>query len=273
VNLYRSLLKLQPVEEDPALSQGCRDHAKYLVTNYGSTLAAGINLGSLMHTENESKPGYTPDGIKAARGSDVMFQPPQKFSDDQRMTRAVQHWIAGPFHRPSLSNLDLRQVGFGEYCDERVCAAVLDWRSDLEPPLPGGHPYATPVEIPPDGATVKPSGFGGEWPSPISTCPGYPSNASAITIQVGINMKATVTDASMTQMTGAAAGTKVGTCAYDPDSYTNPDPGTQAHGRAVLRSFGEVVMMVRDPLAGGETYRVAMTVNGKPYTWSFTVAR
>jgi hypothetical protein len=150
---------------------------------------------------------------------------------------------------------------------------VLDWRSDLEPPLPGGHPYATPVEIPPDGATVKPSGFGGEWPSPISTCPGYPSNASAITIQVGINMKATVTDASMTQMTGAAAGTKVGTCAYDPDSYTNPDPGTQAHGRAVLRSFGEVVMMVRDPLAGGETYRVAMTVNGKPYTWSFTVAR
>ncbi len=270
VNLYRSLLKLQPVEEDPALSQGCRDHAKYLVTNYGSTLAAGINIGSLMHTENESKPGYTPDGIKAARASDVMFQPPQKFSDDQRMTRAIQSWIAGPFHRPSLANPDLRQVGFGEYCDERVCAASLDWRSDLEPSLPGGHPYATPVEIPPDGATVKPSGFGGEWPSPISTCPGYPFNASAVTIQVGINMPATVTDASLTQMTGAAAGTKVGTCAYDFQRYTNPDPGTQAHGREVLRAFGEVVMMVRDPLSAGQTYRVDMTVNGKPYTWSIT---
>ena len=40
----------------------------------------------------------------------------------------------------------------------------------------------------------------------------------------------------------------------------------------VLSGYGEVVMMIRDPLVGGETYRVAMTVNGKPYTWSFTAA-
>ena len=76
LNLYRSLLKLQPVEEDPALSQGCRDHAKYIVTNYARMAAGGINPGGLMHTEDESKPGYTPDGIKAARASDVMFEPP-----------------------------------------------------------------------------------------------------------------------------------------------------------------------------------------------------
>jgi len=273
LNLYRAALKLQPVEEDPARSQGCRDHGKYLVMNYGSTLAAGINIGSVMHTEDESKPGYTPDGIKAARASDVMFQAPQKFSDDERMTRAIESWIAGPFHRPQIVNPDVRQVGFGEYCNERVCAASLDWRSDLEPALPGGHPYPTPIEIPPDGATVKPSGFGGEWPSPTSTCPGYPYNAPAITIQVGINMGASVSDASLTQTTGAAAGTKVGTCAYDFRRYTNPDPGTQEHGRKVLQSFGEVVMMVRDPLAGGETYRAAMIVNDKPYSWSFTAAR
>jgi len=272
LNLYRTRLNLQPVEEDPALSQGCTDHAKYLVTNYGSTLAAGINLASLMHTEDESKPGYTPDGIKAARASDVMFQAPQKFTSEQRMTRAIETWIAGPFHRPQIVNPDLRQVGFGEYCDERVCAASLDWRSDLEALLPGGHSYAAPIEIPPDGATVKPSGFGGEWPSPISACPGYPNNAPAITIQVGINMAAAVTDASLTQTSGAAAGTKVGTCPYDFLTYTNPDPGTQAHGREVLRFFGEAVMMVRDPLAGGESYRADMTVNGRPYRWSFTAA-
>jgi uncharacterized protein YkwD len=270
VNLYRTLLKLQPVEEDPALSQGCKDHAKYLVTNYGPTIAAGVNIASLMHTEDESKTGYTPDGIKAARASDVMFQRPQKFTDEQRMTRSIESWIAGPFHRPSLVNPDLRQVGFGEYCDEKICASSLDWRSDLEAALPGGHPYATPIQIPPDGATVKPSGFGGEWPSPISNCPGYPNNAPAITIQVGINMPATLTDASLTQTSGAAAGTRVGTCPYDFQTYTNPDPGTQAHGREVLRFFGEAVMMVRDPLSAGQTYRVDMTVNGKPYMWSIT---
>ena len=270
VNLYRTLLKLQPVEEDPALSQGCKDHAKYLVTNYGPTIAAGVNIASLMHTEDESKTGYTPDGIKAARASDAMFQRPQKFTDEQRMTRSIESWIAGPFHRPSLVNPDLRQVGFGEYCDEKICASSLDWRSDLEAALPGGHPYATPIQIPPDGATVKPSGFGGEWPSPISNCPGYPNNAPAITIQVGINMPATLTDASLTQTSGAAAGTRVGTCPYDFQTYTNPDPGTQAHGREVLRFFGEAVMMVRDPLSAGQTYRVDMTVNGKPYMWSIT---
>ncbi len=273
VNLYRSLLKLPQVEEDPALSQGCRDHAKYLVTNYESMLARGWNPGGLMHTEDESKPGYTPDGIKAARASDVMFQAPEKFSDNQRMTRAIESWIAGPFHRPSLVNPDLRQVGFGQYCGRTICAASLDWRSDLEPSLPGGHPYPRPIEVPPDGATVKPSGFGNEWPSPISPCPGYPYNAPAITIQVGINMAAMITDASLTQITGAAAGTKVGTCAYDFQKYTNPDPGTQAHGREVLKGFGVAVMMVRDPLIGGETYQVDMTVNGTPYRWSLTAAK
>jgi uncharacterized protein YkwD len=272
VNLYRTLLKLQPLEEDPARSHGCLNHAKYLVTNYESTLARGWNPGSLMHTEDESKPGYTPDGAKSARG-DVMFQPPGKFTDDQRMTRAIESWISGPFHRPSLVNPDLRQVGFGQYCGQRVCAAALDWRSDLEPSLPGGHPYPSPIEVPPDGATVKPSGFGNEWPSPISPCPGYPYNAPSITIQVGINMAARITDASLTQITGAAAGTKVGTCAYDLQTYTNPDPGTQAHGREILKGFGEAVMMVRDPLIGGESYRVDMTVNGKPYSWTLTALK
>jgi pSer/pThr/pTyr-binding forkhead associated (FHA) protein/uncharacterized protein YkwD len=273
VNLYRSLLKLQPVEEDPALSRGCLDHAKYLVTNYESRLARGWNPGGLMHTEDESKPGYTPDGIKAARHSDVMFQPPGKYTEGQRMTRAIEWWIAGPFHRASLVNPDLRQVGFGQYCGQRVCASALDVISELEPALPGGHPYASPIEVPPGGATVKPSGFGNEWPSPTSPCAGYPYNASAITIQVGINMAARITDASLTQTTGAGAGTKVGTCAYDLQTYTNPDPGTQAHGREVLKAFGEAVMMVRDPLIGGESYRVDMTVNGQPYSWSLTALK
>ncbi|HZC45076.1 MAG TPA: CAP domain-containing protein [Candidatus Acidoferrum sp.] len=273
LNLYRERLKLQPVEEDPALSHGCRDHARYIVTNFGKMVAAGMNPGSLMHNEDESKPGYTPDGVKAARASDVIFQPPQKLTDEQRMTQAVEYWMSGPFHRPSMVNPELRQVGFGEYCGEKLCAAALDWRSDLEPTLPGGHPYATPVEVPPDGATVKPSGYGNEWPSPIAPCTGYPNSSPAITLSLGINMAATLGDASLTQTTGAAAGTKVGTCAYDFQKYTNPDAGTQAHGREVLQGFAEVVMMVRDPLIGGESYRVDMTVNGKPYRWSFTVVK
>ena len=273
LNQYRTRLNLHTVEEDPALSHGCAAHAKYLVTNYESTFVSGWNIGGLMHTEDESKPGYTPEGIKAARASDVTFQPPLMFTDAQRMTRAIQSWIAGPFHRASLVNPAVRQVGFGEYCGTRVCVAALDWRSDLPATSIHGKPYATPIEVPPDGATVKPSGFGGEWPSPTTPCPGYPNNASAITLQIGANIAAILTDASLIQTTGAEAGKKVHTCAYDFLTYTNPDPGTQAHGRQELRSFGEVVMMVRDPLVGGETYRVQMTVNGRPYMWSVTAMK
>ena len=244
-----------------------------MVTNYTKLILAGFNPGSLMHNEEESKLDYTPDGMRAARNSDVMFDPTQNLTDEQRMTRAIQRWMAGPFHRSSMVNPDLRQVGFGDYCGDRLCAAALDWRDDLEPALPGGHPYPTPIEVPPDGATVTPSGYGNEWPSPTAPCIGYPNNAAAITIQLGINMEAALSDASLTQTTGAAAGTKVGTCAYDFRKYTNPDPGTQAHGREVLRGFAEAVMMIRDPLVGGESYRVDMTVNGNPYTWSFTVLK
>ena len=48
--------------------------------------------------------------------------------------------MAGPFHRPSIVNPDLRQVGFGEYCGEdsaplaRLARAIWSRRSA------GGHP-------------------------------------------------------------------------------------------------------------------------------------
>ncbi len=272
LNGYRTRLKVPPVVEDPALSRGCLAHAKYLMTNYGETMAHGQQPGALFHREDESKPGYSPEGLKAARTSDVIYQPRNKLTDDELMAQAIQWWISGPFHRAQLVNPELKQVGFGRYCEGVGCVSALDSTSDSALALPGGSPLAEPIEVPPDGATVKAPGFGGEWPDPVASCPGYSAFAPAITLQLGMHVPAKIGEESLAQTTGAAAGTKVATCAYDSESYVNPDAGTQAHGREILRSFGEVVMMVRDPLVGGETYRVAMTVNGKPYTWSFTAA-
>lgn len=265
LNAYRTRLHMPSVTEDPALSRGDLAHAKYLVMNYRETFAS---LGSLMHEEDESKPGYSPEGRKAAHSSDVKFQTRTNITDTQRM--AIEWWISAPFHRPSLVNPDLRQVGFGEYCERTLCVAVLNCISDLPLASPGGRPLAQPVEVPPDGVTVKSGGFGGEWPDPVSSCTGYTTNSAAITLQLGMHVSAKITDASVTQTTGAAAGTKVETCAYDSEGYTNPDPLTQTRGRQILDSFGEVIMIVRDPLASGQTYRVSMTVNGKPYDWTFS---
>jgi uncharacterized protein YkwD len=272
LNGYRARLKVPPVGEDPALSRGCLAHAKYLVTNYGQMMAHGGSPGASLHQEDESKREYSPEGLKAAQASDVVYQPRNKMTQDQLMAQAIEWWISGPFHRPELLSPELMQAGFGQYCEGVGCVSALDIASDSALALPGGSPLAEPIEVPPDGATVEAPRFGGEWPDPVSSCPGYSAFAPAITLQLGLHVPAKITDASLTQTTGAAAGTKLATCAYDFESYTNPDRGTQAKGREVLKSFGEVVMMVRDPLAGGETYRVAMNVNGKPYTWSFTAA-
>jgi uncharacterized protein YkwD len=269
LNAYRTRLGVPPVEEDPKLSAGCLAHAKYLMTNYHPPFG---NVGGKMHEEDQSKPSYSAAGLKAARASDVMFTPAMRTTDTQRTTRAIEVWISGPFHRPQLVNPDLKRAGFGEYCVGTYCAMVLDPISDLHL-ASRGYTFAHPLEVPPEGVTVKPSGFRGEWPDPLSACPGYSTDQLTITFQLGTNLPAKITDAHLTQTTGAAAGTIVDTCAYDHQTYTNPDAGTQAHARALLGAFGEVVMIVRDPLAGGETYRVAMTVNGKPYTWSFRAAR
>ncbi len=256
---------MPPVSEDPNLSRGDLAHAKYLVMNYRENFK---NLGGLMHEEDESKPGYSPEGRKAGRSSDVKFQTRMSLPEAQRA--AIEWWIAAPFHRPSLVNPDLGQVGFGEYCEGTVCVAVLDCVSDLQPAPPWGRALARPIEVPPDGVTVKSAGFSGEWPDPVSSCPGYSTHSAAITLQLGMHVPAKLTDASVTQTTGAAAGTSVQTCAYDSEGYTNPDGATQTRGRQILDSFGEVIMIVRDPLASGQTYRVAMTVNGKPYSWTFS---
>src|SRR5579862_2639230 len=269
LNAYRARLGVPPVEEDPRLSAGCLAHAKYLMTNYDPPFG---NVGGKMHDEEQSMPGYSASGLKAARASDVIFTPATRTTDAQRTTRAIEVWISGPFHRPQLVNPDLKRAGFGEYCVGSYCAMVLDPISDLHPAY-RGYAFAHPLEVPPDGVTVKPSGFRGEWPDPLSACPGYSTDQLTITFQLGTNLPAKITDAHLTQTTGAAAGTIVETCSYDYQTYTNPDAGTQAHARAMLDAFGEVVMIVRDPLAAGETYRVAMNVNGKPYTWSFTAAR
>jgi uncharacterized protein YkwD len=272
LNGYRASVNAPSVAEDPALSRGCLAHAKYLMTNYGPMMAHGRSPGALFHQEDESKPGYSPEGLKAALASDVVYQPRSNLPEAQLMAEAIQWWLSGPFHRPELVSPDLRQAGFGQYCQGTGCIAVLDTISDSTLAPPGGRPLARPIEIPPDSATVKLATFGGEWPNPVSSCPGYSQSAQAITLQLGTHVPAKLGDASLTQTRGAAAGTRVATCAYDSDSYTNPDIGGQAKGRAVLEGFGEAVMMVRDPLVAWDTYHVAMKVNGESYTWSFTVA-
>ena len=67
LNRDRAAVGLTPVAEDPALSDGDLKHAKYVAINYPIQAA----LGAELHSEDPSKPGYTPEGKTAAGQSNV----------------------------------------------------------------------------------------------------------------------------------------------------------------------------------------------------------
>ena len=62
-------------------------------------------------------------------------------------------------------------------------------------------------------------------------------------------------------------------CVFDETNYTNPDSNQQSLGRAVLGGRDAIVLIPRQPLTPGATYRVSLTVNGTVHRWSFTVSK
>ncbi len=56
LNDYRAQSKLPPITENPILSVGDRDHARYLVKNWGKEIKSNQNLGVNFHLEDTGPP-------------------------------------------------------------------------------------------------------------------------------------------------------------------------------------------------------------------------
>ena len=70
VNYYRTMVKLPPIVEDPELSKGDRAHTTYIVENFHDAIMSS-GLGAEMHAEDPGKPNFTPEGLDAAKSSDM----------------------------------------------------------------------------------------------------------------------------------------------------------------------------------------------------------
>jgi hypothetical protein len=284
LNAYRAQAKLPPITENPILSVGDRDHARYLVMNHAKEIKNHQGLGVNFHLEDTSLPGYTYDGFVAGRASDVVVW--DGGETPQAAAHAIDGWFAAPFHRFPLLSAHLDQAGYGEYCEGSVCAAALNITSGG---VSAGLAYHrrmvssgsftsqeynstaldTPIVYPPDGATV-PSGRYDlqEWPDPLSPCGGYTlPTGLPISVQVGSWVKASLTAFSVT-----VNGASIPTCGFDGSNYVNPEARTQEIARNGLEEAGAVIMIPRTPLPPGSTCKVSATVNGKQYDWSFMVA-
>ena len=266
LNRYRAMGGLAPVVLDPALTKAALAHAHYVAANYSDEIKAG-NLGAEAHTEDPAKPYYSAAGLASARTSTVEeeWRPigPMPTPAD-----AIDGWVQVPFHRLWLLNPSLKRVALGQYCEARVCVTVLNVASGADLSSSVSPPLQRPVLYPPAGSSVLNGRSEGEWPSPIATCPGYAEPFGlAISLQLGRSSDSRLTGYSLTHADAAP----IAACGIDADSYTNPDPAQQQRVRHSLIYFGAVVVVPRHPLAPGK-YDVSITIDGKPYSWSFTIA-
>ncbi len=281
VNYYRAMVKLAPIVEDAALSRGDRAHAIYVVKNYHDEIAHR-GLGAEMHTEDPGSPHFTPEGLQAAKSSDMDVWSMRGVSGDASAATpdsdawgspawSIDGWMSIPFHRMPILNPRLTSAGFGIYCESGACAAGLNLLNGAQRKLPAGVAESGPIEFPPDGATVAIRSFRNEWPDPRTNCPGYePPSGLAITLQLGAWMDTHLGEYSIAPENADGSRAAVEACGFDSTSYSNPDGYSQQLGRNILKSYGTVVVIPRTPLVKGAKYAVSMSANGKQYDWTFS---
>lgn len=275
MNYYRAMVKLPPVVEDADASKGDREHAMYIVRNYRDAIFHD-GLGGQMHTEDPANPGFTPEGLEAAKSSDMDVwtnrgEPADAFWGSQDWS--IDGWMALPFHRMPILNPALTSAGFGMDCEEGACAAGLNLLKGEQKKIPPEAARSLPIEFPPNGGTVATYSFDDEWPEPRTSCAGYarPSGLT-ISLQLGNWMDTHLGQYSVARVNADGTHTQIEACGIDSTSYSNPDASIQDLGRNVLKSYGTAVLIPRAPLDKGANYAVSMTVNGKQYDWTFATA-
>ncbi len=210
INYYRRMARLPAVTEDPSLSDGDFKHSRYLVKRMIRTGAPAV--GAEAHSEDPSDPWYTPEGLQAAQRSDV--QGAGEFSG----VDAVDAWVNVPLHRLSILYPYLLSAGYGYYCESRSCEAAL--ATQPQPSFPRTSTGPSPVEFPPDGASVPIGRFSGaEWPEPLTSCRGYSAPVGyPITLQFDWRLVPQLSAYSVSR-----DGKPIEVCGFDSSNYRNPD--------------------------------------------------
>jgi hypothetical protein len=298
VNYYRAMAKLPPIVNDPAISAGALNHARYLVKN-------GIAGGDIVlenkqlhfqtpqdafRWEDKGKPFFTNSGASAGRYAVVLTTSELNLSGADLVDLLMTMPFSGLI--PMVPQFSV--AGLGAYCDPGQCAVVIAYRFALEKsvrialydgpasdrfwnpslgliPMEKGRLRA-PVEFPPDGATISlQSSAGEDYPDPLSACPGYTSpTGTPISIQLGQGYGPD-DSLEVSSVLVTRDSTDIETCLIASASYAGRDAAQTEDGKRRLATLGAAVIIPRAPLASGQ-YKVALKEGGTLYQWGFTVA-
>lgn len=254
VNTYRASAGLPPVVEAPALSEAVREHARYMVRH-----------DRVEHGQDGRRRGATATGAAAAAVSNLAGST----REDEPDWWAVDLWMQAPFHALGILDPALTHVGFGIH---RARGGLIQTAAGLDVLRGRGARGAAvfPIVWPGDGVSVPLTSHTAEYPSPLSSCDGYraPSGLPLI-VQTGSGDK-------VPEVLGSVVLDDTGPlehCWFTESTYRNPSSEEQALGRAVLGSRDAVVIIPRQPLRNGVTYRVVLELaRERRIDWSFRVA-
>jgi uncharacterized protein YkwD len=243
LNAWRTTTGLSKLTENSTWSQGDYNHALYMVKN-----------DLVTHYETVGVPYYTTSGDTASRNSNIEVNSTTSMSDEQ----AVDWWMGAPFHAMNMMDPRLAQTGFGAYRQVKS-----GWQAGFALDTIRGNSFTGgtyPVFWPGNGVTEPLTKYSGnEFPDPLQACSGYSAPTGLpVFIELGGNVRTTASSSH----TFTGNGVALPHCVIDSN---NAALGSYLYAR------GGVILIPRLPLQGGVKYVVSLTVNSKPYTWSFTV--
>ena len=243
LNAWRANAGLPSLTESSVWSAGDYDHAIYMVKN-----------DLVTHYETAGTPYYTAAGDAASRNGNIQVSSTTNTTDVQ----SIDWWMAAPFHAMGMMDPRLTQTGFGSYRQVKS-----GWQAGFALDTIRGNSFSGgtyPVYFPGNGTTEPLTTYGGgEFPDPLQACPGYSAPTGLpIFIEVGGNVNTTA--GAVHSFTGN--GVPLSHCVIDSSNSALS---------SYLYTRGGVILIPQQPLQNGVRYAVALTVNGVPYTWSFSV--
>ncbi len=268
LNGERRKCKLPPVELGDELTDGAQKHADYLVKNDAHPSTKGLGA----HQEDQSLPGYTPEGARAGMQSDIgRAAPPQ----------AMKGMLGTFYHRMPLLHPDLRKIGIGY---ATVSGGANDGGAEGGGRGRGGRGWGgggwgrawcvidysgkgekdekapRVVVYPPDKATNVQLHFAGEEPDPI---PQGEDQEAGMPVTLGFVDGEQVTEADVELR---EAGVKVEGYLSSPEKPARSDFPNEG-----------ICFIAKNPLSPSTKYHVKVTakVNGEAYVkeWDFTTGK
>jgi hypothetical protein len=259
MNYYRISSGLKPVLSDTKLINGTMKHVEYL-TKTDPKLMTGKYASP--HSENPASPYYSTAGITSGAGNLTS-------SSTGLESEAIDAWMAAPFHSDGILRENLLRSGFAQAYDSKIGLfhQGLSTLAGLS-----NSKRSKNIYFPGNNSIVRVNSFNGESPDPRYPCSGDWNNFNGLPIWASLlsappkNLTST-----LSLPDGTLLDKKTDLCVVDEWNYNFFDPVFGLTGPEIIRGDHLIMVIPRNPLAGGK-YSVTINLSlQKKLRWSFTV--